>query len=70
MPTILNADGISYNDATQSYSLNRVERAIFDFGFTTVAVSVTNQVNINGLASTDTTGVGTARSQLSAASYG
>ena len=45
-------------------------KAIFGYGYTTVNVSMTNLVSNTGVVSTDTTGVGTARSGLAAASYG
>lgn len=67
----MNYDGILYPDGTQSYSLNRFERAIFGYGVDAVdQVSLTNQVSNTGVVSTDTTGVGTARYYLAAAGYG
>ena len=45
-------------------------KAIYGYGFTTVNVSITNLVSNTGVVSTDTTGVGTARHVLAAASYG
>ena len=44
--------------------------AIFGYGITTVAASMTNKVSSTGVVSADTTGVGTARMRLAAASYG
>ena len=45
-------------------------KAIFGYGFTTTQVSMTNLVSNTGVVATDTTGVGTAREELAAASYG
>jgi hypothetical protein len=70
MAITINDPGILYHDNTQSYSLNRFKRAIFGYGATGTFQSITNQVNINGGVSTDTTGVGTARGSLAAAGYG
>ena len=44
-------------------------KAIFGYGFTTAAVSMTNLVSNTGVVATDTTGVGTARGFLAAAGY-
>lgn len=65
-------EGVLYYDGKQSQSLNRFKRAIFGYGSVsgTSGVSMTNQVNINGLVATDVTGVGTARMSLAAAGYG
>ena len=46
------------------------QRAIFGYGSTGSYVSITNLVSNAGVVATDTTGVGTARSALSAAGYG
>ena len=51
-----------------SYGSN--QRAIFGYGYTTSNVSMTNLVSNTGVVSADVTGVGTARSGLSAAGYG
>ena len=45
-------------------------KAIFGYGSTTVAVSMTNLVSNTGVVGNDVTGVGTARDQLAAAGYG
>ena len=45
-------------------------KAIFGYGYSTVAVSITNLVSNTGVVATDTAGVGTARQGLAAASYG
>ena len=44
--------------------------AIFGYGITTVAVSMTNLVSNTGVVATDTSGVGTARYGLAGAGYG
>jgi len=46
------------------------QKAIFGFGTTGSNVSLTNLVNSSGVIAADTTGVGTARNSLAAASYG
>ena len=49
------------------------DKAIFGYGynnFTNFSVSMTNLVSNTGVVATDTTGVGTARYGLGAASYG
>ena len=46
------------------------QRAIFGYGSTGAYVSITNLVSNAGVVATDTTGVGTARGSLAAASYG
>ena len=46
------------------------QKAIFAFGNTGSYVSISNLVNSSGVVATDTTGVGTARGYLGAASYG
>lgn len=51
-------------------SLPATQRAIFGYGFTTAAVSMTNLVGNTGVVATDVTGVGTARYYLAAAGYG
>ena len=48
---------------------NNTTKAIFGYGLTSVAVSVTNLVSNTGVVANDTTGVGTARYQLAAAGY-
>ena len=45
-------------------------KAIFGYGTTGTVTSITNLVSNTGVVATDTTGVGTARSGLAAASYG
>jgi hypothetical protein len=58
---------------TASYLLpasNNTTKAIFGYGLTSVAVSVTNLVSNTGIVANDTTGVGTARYQIAAAGYG
>ena len=45
------------------------QKAIFGYGTTGAAVSITNLVSNTGVVATDTTGVGTARSGLAAAGY-
>ena len=45
-------------------------KAIFGYGYTSTSVSMTNLVSNTGVVANDTTGVGTARSGLGAASYG
>ena len=47
-----------------------MKKAIFGYGFTNTAVSMTNLVSNTGVVSTDTTGVGTGRYSLAAAGYG
>lgn len=44
--------------------------AIFGYGDTGSYTAITNLVSNTGVVATDTTGVGTARAQLAAASYG
>jgi len=46
------------------------QKAIFGFGETASVSSITNLVNSSGVVATDTTGVGTARRHLAAATYG
>jgi hypothetical protein len=46
------------------------KKAIFGYGTTGSAVSMTNLVSNTGVVATDATGVGTARSSLAAAGYG
>jgi len=46
------------------------QKAIFGYGYTGSYVSITNLVSNTGVVATDTTGVGTARSNLAAAGYG
>ena len=46
------------------------QRAIFGYGNTGSKVSLSNLVNSSGVVASDTTGVGTARGALAAASYG
>ena len=45
-------------------------KAIFGYGYIAANSSLTNLVSNTGVVATDTTGVGTARRQLAAASYG
>ena len=45
-------------------------KAIFGYGSTGTNTAITNLVNNTGVVATDTTGVGTARQRLAAASYG
>ena len=45
-------------------------RAIFGYGSTGSMVALTNRVSSTGVVSSDTAGIGTARSQLAAAGYG
>jgi len=67
----LNNLGILYSDGTQSYSLNRFERAIFGYGLASAGFSaVTNIVTNTGVVGTDVAGVGTARDSLAAAGFG
>jgi len=55
-------------------SASTTQKAIFGFGFeesvTVASVNTTNLVSSTGVVSTDTTGVGTARSKLAASGYG
>jgi len=46
------------------------QKAIFGYGYSGVALSMTNLVSNTGVVANDVTGVGTARSQLAAAGYG
>ena len=58
---------------TASYLLpasNNTTKAIFGYGYTSAAVSITNLVSNTGVVANDTTGVGTARYLLAAAGYG
>ena len=45
-------------------------RAIFGYGNAGSNASITNLVNSSGVVASDTTGVGTSRSELAASSYG
>jgi hypothetical protein len=45
-------------------------KAIFGYGDSGSSTAITNLVSNTGVVSTDTTGVGTARYSLAAASYG
>ena len=47
-----------------------LKQAIFAYGYTTVNLSISNLVSSTGIVASDTTGVGTARHDLGAASYG
>ena len=47
-----------------------IQKAIFGYGKTSSDVSLTNLVNSSGVVATDVTGVGTARNNLAASSYG
>jgi hypothetical protein len=53
-----------------SLTTSSADKAIFGYGFTTVSVSISNLVSNLGVVAADTTGVGTARRALAAASYG
>ncbi len=55
--------------ADASAAASGTQKAIFGYGYTIMAVSMTNLVNNTGVVATDTTGVGTARQQLAAAGY-
>jgi hypothetical protein len=70
--TTLNKMCVYVNGAWQQ--INSVDarniRAIFGYGFTSSVVSMSNLVSSTGVVSTDTTGVGTARVELAAASFG
>jgi len=83
--SISNAVTASYalNSATSSFSRralsasyliptsNNTTKAIFGYGYNgSVGVSMTNLVSNIGIVANDTTGVGTARSNLAAAGYG
>ena len=46
------------------------KKAIFGYGLTNTYVSMTNLVNSSGVVASDVTGVGTARYNLAASSYG
>jgi len=61
------------NSLSASYLIptsNNTTKAIFGYGYTSANVSMTNLVNNTGVVATDTTGVGSARSNLAAAGYG
>ena len=45
------------------------DKAIFGYGYGTVATSITNLVSNTGVVATDTTGIGTARYALAGAGY-
>jgi hypothetical protein len=71
----LNSTGVLFPGDTQRTTAPDYyyrNRAIFAYGFVfgSNVVSMSNQVNNTGVVSTDTTGVGTARSGLAAALYG
>ena len=51
-------------------AINAGKKSIFGYGFSTSSVSITNLVSNTGVVATDTAGVGTARYELAAASYG
>ena len=75
--TKLNNDGVLYpgdvgQPETQSYTPDRRKQAIFGYGANDsgTSLSMTNLVSYLGNFNTDTTGVGTARYGLAAASYG
>ena len=73
MPTTLGVGtaGITYNDNSSETSLKSGVRAIFGYGVAAGSFfNLTNLVNNYGGVATDTTGVGTARSDLAAAGYG
>jgi hypothetical protein len=56
-----------YNLAAAGYG---ADKAIFGYGNTGAASSLTNLVSNTGVVAADVTGVGTARRELAAASYG
>jgi hypothetical protein len=77
MATKFTSTGVLYPNSTIPRTLGRYvryrDKAIFGYGFSASGAgfySLTNQVNSNGLLSTDTTGVGTVRGSLAAATYG
>jgi hypothetical protein len=49
---------------------NNTTKAIFGYGYTSAAVSITNLVNNTGVVANDVTGVGSARHTLAATGYG
>ena len=73
---------IVYSDATKGWvpvsddavafdhTAPPTQKAIFGYGYTGSNVSITNLVSSSGVVAADTTGVGTARRELAAASYG
>jgi hypothetical protein len=73
---------IVYSDATKGWlpvsddavadapSPPPTQKGIFGYGYTPTYMSITNLVSSSGVVATDTTGVGTARTDLAAASYG
>ena len=66
---------ISSNDSGSGSSstpaaASGTQKAIFGYGYVSANVSMTNLVSSTGVVAIDTTGVGTARSQLAASSYG
>ena len=71
---LMNADGAStfkINAITYiAGTLGGTQKAIFGYGSTGANVSITNLVSNTGTVATDTTGVGTARSELAASGYG
>ena len=60
---------VTINDTSLTY-IPPTQRAIFGYGSTGDGVSMTNLVSDTGVVATDTTGVGTGRMELAAASYG
>ena len=63
--------GVTYHDTSVETSGKSPTRAIFGYGqvATLTYTSITNLVNNYGGVATDTTGVGTARRLLAAASF-
>ena len=72
MAISLTSTGVLFPDASArtTAALRYRNKAIFGYGDAAGNVSMTNIVNNTGLVTTDTTGVGTARSGLAAAGYG
>ena len=61
------------NSLSASYLIptsNNTTKAIFGYGYTSAAVSMTNLVNNTGVVANDVTGVGSARHTLAATGYG
>jgi hypothetical protein len=70
-PFVVSGGGMSlkkvYADAVVLFG---IQKAIFGYGTTGTVTAITNLVSNTGVVATDTTGVGTERSQLAAAGYG
>ena len=67
---LMNTDGAStFKINAITYIAGSSGKAIFGYGYTSAVVSMTNLVSNAGVVATDTTGVGTARSDLAAAGY-